>query len=136
MTKDFALTAALGAIELHLLHHVPGCVYLESVAPVIRAALAQLEQEPDDSDMNQVHDANAQLEYKTWTLEDMAYRPGGLTEEESELKEAVREFFTYLDREEESDGGRMFNPIKISCCRVLMLEPLGEVIAKMKELSK
>jgi len=41
MTKDFALTAALGAIELHLLHHVPGCVYLESVVPVIRAALAQ-----------------------------------------------------------------------------------------------
>jgi hypothetical protein len=46
MTKDFALTAALGAIELHLLHHVPGCVYLESVVPVIRAALAQAEQEP------------------------------------------------------------------------------------------
>ena len=45
MTKDFALTAALGAIELHLLHHVPGCVYLESVLPAIRAALAQT-QEP------------------------------------------------------------------------------------------
>ena len=43
MDKDFALTAALGAIELHLLHHEPRCVYLDSVLPAIREALAQQE---------------------------------------------------------------------------------------------
>jgi hypothetical protein len=53
-----------------------------------------------------------------------------------ELKEVVYEFFTkYLNRVEESDGGRMFNPITIGCCRVMMLEPLGEVLEKMRVLS-
>ena len=52
------------------------------------------------------------------------------------LKECVKEFFVnYLDYTEESDGGRLFNPIHISCCRALMTEPLGKLLAEMKTLS-
>ena len=53
-----------------------------------------------------------------------------------ELKECVREFFEqYLNRREESDSGRMFAPINLSCCRVMMTGPLGELLEKMRVLS-
>lgn len=52
------------------------------------------------------------------------------------LKELVAEFFTnYLDCTEESDSGVMFNPIHISCCRALKLEPLGKLLIEMKTLA-
>ena len=53
-----------------------------------------------------------------------------------ELKECVKEFFEqYLNRREESDSGRMFAPIYVSCCRALMLQSLGELLEKMRVLS-
>ena len=53
-----------------------------------------------------------------------------------ELKECVKEFFEqYLNRREESDSGRMFAPIYVSCCRALMTGPLGELLEKMRVLS-
>ena len=53
-----------------------------------------------------------------------------------ELKKCVREFFEqYLNRREESDSGRMFAPINLSCCRVMMTGPLGELLEKMRVLS-
>jgi len=52
-----------------------------------------------------------------------------------QLKEAVKEFFTYLDIEEESDSGRMFNPIRISCCRAMLHERVNSCLEKMKELA-
>ena len=51
------------------------------------------------------------------------------------LKEAVKEFFAYLDIEEESDGGRIFHPITVSCCRVMLHERLNSCLIKMKELA-
>ena len=52
------------------------------------------------------------------------------------LRVCVKEFFEkYLNRTEESDGGKMFNPIVVSCCRVMMQEPLNNLLAKMSELS-
>lgn len=51
------------------------------------------------------------------------------------LKECVKEFFEYLDYQEESDSGTLFNPIFISCCRVMKVEPLDKLIAEMKMLS-
>ena len=57
-------------------------------------------------------------------------------EMDDELKECVKEFFEkYLHRREESDGGRMFAPIYVSCCRSLMVQPLGELLNKMRILS-
>ena len=60
-----------------------------------------------------------------------------LEKEHKELKEAVSELFSdYLDVVEESDSGREFHPIFISCCRALKLEPLNNLLKKLKELSK
>ena len=53
-----------------------------------------------------------------------------------ELKDCVKEFFEkYLNRREESDSGKMFSPITVSCCRAMMLEPLNELMEKMRILS-
>ena len=51
------------------------------------------------------------------------------------LKECVKQFFEYLDYQEESDGGVMFNPITISCSRVMKFEPLNKILDEMKALS-
>lgn len=54
----------------------------------------------------------------------------------TELHVVVKEFFNkYLHRVEESDGGMMFNPITINCCRVMMMEPLEEILERMRVLS-
>ena len=56
--------------------------------------------------------------------------------EEGELQALVKSFFDdYLDVQEESDSGRVFNPIHISCTRVMMTKPLGELLSRIKELS-
>ena len=53
-----------------------------------------------------------------------------------ELKECVKELFEkYLNRREESDSGRMFAPIYVSCCRALMTGPLGELLERIRVLS-
>jgi 3'-phosphoadenosine 5'-phosphosulfate sulfotransferase (PAPS reductase)/FAD synthetase len=53
-----------------------------------------------------------------------------------ELKECVKEFFEqYLNRREESDGGQMFAPIYVSCCRVMKTKPLNELLERMRVLS-
>ena len=53
-----------------------------------------------------------------------------------ELKDCVKEFFEqYLNRREESDSGKMFSPITIGCCRAMMIEPLNELMEKMRILS-
>ena len=58
------------------------------------------------------------------------------SEMDDELKECVKEFFEkYLHKREESDSGRMFAPIYVSCCRSLMVQPLGELLNKMRILS-
>ena len=55
---------------------------------------------------------------------------------DAELRVCVKEFFEkYLNRTEESDSGKMFNPIVVSCCRVMMQEPLNNLLAKMSKLS-
>lgn len=59
-----------------------------------------------------------------------------LSKAPDELQLLVKEFFDkYLNRMEESDSGIEFNPITISCCRVLMLEPLNKLLKKMAKLS-
>ena len=53
-----------------------------------------------------------------------------------ELRVCVKEFFEkYLNHVEESDSGKMFNPIVVSCSRAMMTEPLNDLLAKMAELS-
>jgi hypothetical protein len=59
-----------------------------------------------------------------------------LQAENDELKATVRSLFEdFLNVREESDSGRVFAPITISSCRVMMTEPLGNLLNKMRELS-
>ncbi len=52
------------------------------------------------------------------------------------LQGLVKEFFDkYLNRVEESDSGTEFSLITLSCCRVMMLEPLNDLLTKMAKLS-
>ena len=56
--------------------------------------------------------------------------------EQDELKSLVKEFFEkYLNRVEESDNGKEFHPIMLSCSRAMMIKPLDELLDKMASLS-
>ena len=56
--------------------------------------------------------------------------------EQTELQDLVKSFFEdYLNYQEESDSGRVFNPIHISCTRAMMIEPLARLLMRMKKLS-
>lgn len=53
-----------------------------------------------------------------------------------ELRGLVKSFFDdYLSVTEASDSGRIFNPIHISCVRVMKMEPLSKLLDRMRELS-
>jgi len=53
-----------------------------------------------------------------------------------ELKACVKSFFEdYLNMRECSDSGRMWAPIAVSCARVMKLDPLGELLERMRVLS-
>ena len=55
---------------------------------------------------------------------------------EDELKMLVKSFFDdYLDLVEETDSGREFHPIYISCVRALKTEPLRKLLNRMRELA-
>ena len=57
-------------------------------------------------------------------------------ERDAELRVCVKEFFEkYLNYAEESDGGKMFHPITVNCCRVMMMQPVSDLLHKMCELS-
>jgi hypothetical protein len=52
-----------------------------------------------------------------------------------ELKDTVKEFLRCLEMTEESDSGKVFHPVYISSCRVLVTERVNNLLKKMKELS-
>ena len=55
----------------------------------------------------------------------------------AELRNLVKEFFDeYLDYEEvHGFDEHVVKPIGISCCRAMMVKPLGELLMKMRKLS-
>jgi hypothetical protein len=54
----------------------------------------------------------------------------------NELRSLVKSFFDdYLSIREESDSGRIFNPIYVSCCRAMKIESLSKLLDRMMELS-
>lgn len=53
-----------------------------------------------------------------------------------DLSELMKEFMSYLDYTEETDSGTVFHPICISSCRVLMTQPLGMCLEKIREALK
>lgn len=48
------------------------------------------------------------------------------------VRELIAEFFSYLDYTEETSSGREFHPITIGSCRVLMSEPLGMCLDRLR----
>lgn len=53
----------------------------------------------------------------------------------TELQRLVKTFFEdYLNIREESDSGRVFAPIQITCCRAHLLEPLNDLLDRMQQL--
>lgn len=56
-------------------------------------------------------------------------------ERDQRLVFLVREFFKMLDTVEESDSGREFHPVTISCCRTMMIDPLNDILKEMKKLT-
>jgi hypothetical protein len=53
-----------------------------------------------------------------------------------ELKAAVKDFFdNYLNYQEESDSGNLFNPVEISCCRAMMVKPLNDLLDRIEKLA-
>ena len=52
------------------------------------------------------------------------------------LQQSVKMFFDkFLNRIEESDGGKLFHPITISNCRVMTVVPLNNLLDEMAKLS-
>jgi hypothetical protein len=57
-------------------------------------------------------------------------------QDREELQMLVKDLFEkFLDTWEESDSGREFHPITISCCRAMKVEPLDNLLNRMRELS-
>ena len=51
------------------------------------------------------------------------------------LEQATKQFFEqYMNLREESDSGRIFAPIQISCCRAHMIEGLDALLEEMRVL--
>jgi hypothetical protein len=56
--------------------------------------------------------------------------------EHDELQKCVKSFFEdFLNVREESDSGRMFAPIHISCCRAMHCVALADLLERMRSLS-
>lgn len=51
-------------------------------------------------------------------------------------RELLKEFFTYLDYKEESEAGKVFSPIAISCVRAVMTQPLDMVLERLRKECK
>lgn len=56
-----------------------------------------------------------------------------LVDQDERIVLSLKRFFEFLDYTEESDGGKMFHPITISCCRAMMLDSLNDTLQDMKE---
>lgn len=50
-----------------------------------------------------------------------------------ELKADITRFFDILNIREESDSGREFSPVYISCCRVMLGQELGDILKRLEE---
>lgn len=53
----------------------------------------------------------------------------------AELKNVVKDFFALLDATAETDEGREFHPVTISCSRALTIPKLDKVLFEMKRLA-
>ena len=57
-----------------------------------------------------------------------------LATESEELKSLFTNFLDILNIQEMSDSGRVFKPNKISSCRVMDMEKMGKILARIEEI--
>ncbi len=51
------------------------------------------------------------------------------------IKDLLRQFFYYLDIEEESDNGNKFHPNYLRSCRAIDSQHLHELLGQLKQLA-
>ena len=56
------------------------------------------------------------------------------TKNKESLEDLIKNLFFYLDKEEESDFGRIFKPNYITSCRAVDGEKIGKILQKMRVL--
>jgi hypothetical protein len=106
----------------------------------LKQALDELNDAKAEQLTDEEFEALAEVYGKKETEQDIATTEKNIAlmreQRDIELRVCVKEFFEkYLNRTEESDSGKMFNPIVVSCSRVMMTEPLNNLLAEMAELS-
>lgn len=52
------------------------------------------------------------------------------------LPELVQEFLSYLDYQEVSESGKVFQPVTVACSRAMMITPLRLVLTQLRERVK
>lgn len=91
-----------------------------------RKAMMQLFTDPE----------NQPTQYGTVTVEYMKKEGFPVRAELAYLRSLVRQLFRYLDMQEESDSGRMFHPVEITCCRAMLIPALNDVLDELKRIVK
>lgn len=56
----------------------------------------------------------------------------GLLMDLKKTKTLIKELFELLDKTEETDEGRVFHPNRISSCRAVDVEKLGQVLIELR----
>lgn len=72
------------------------------------------------------------LEEKDRVIANLSELVKEITERNDIVMTNLTELFAMLDYEEESDGGKMFHPVTISCCRVMMVQKLNTILNELK----
>ena len=103
----------------------------------LKQALDELNDAKTEQLTDEEFEALADAYAKKETAQDIATTEKNIAlMRDDELRVCVKEFFEkYLNHAEESDSGKMFHPITVSCSRALMTEPLNDLLARMAELS-
>ena len=110
---------------------------IKLAATMLRQQAEEIEALKKELALQKLSDIGQEIENKESAIYATGYWKGiEYKKQHDELQTLVKSFFEdYLDYQEESDGGRVFNPIHVSCTRVMMIEPLAKLLMRMKELS-
>jgi hypothetical protein len=123
--KEFAIGKFV--LRFYKTDHVWTCTVTEDMLDEVKKELA----------LQRLSDIGQEIEDRDSAIYATGYWKGiEYKKQHDELQTLVKSFFEdYLNYEEESDSGRVFNPIHVSCTRAMMIEPLAKLLMRMKELS-
>jgi len=112
--------------------------FKEQAATMLRQQAEEIEQLREELALQKLSDIGQEIEDRDSAIYATGYWNGiEYKKQHDELQTLVKSFFEdYLNYQEESDNGRVFNPIHVSCTRAMMIEPLAKLLMRMRELSK